>query len=439
MSEFNLFSIKSFLRKLSHFTSSKYLERDNNPTKRREIQKIITKMNNVICNNENYTDTNITDIGTSKDKILYKINETLSTIVNNSSTNINVNSIYQLLSSFGDIHFLLEDCSKAIEDYKEALILCTKSNNLSHQANTKFQLGKLYYEMNEYDSAIDCFFEAQQLFKNLNNYSQEMECQYTLSRINYKKGKYLTAHQYCKEALQLAEQINNYDKIASIKNHLGLICRIIGEKKESEELFKCANVHFKNIKDNTNYVNTLNNLSKTHLLKSNYQKALTGFNECLDMGSKIKNLELLVFINLNKAQFYLAVGDPRNAAHFCLNGLEISILNNYKIGLAKVCRIYGNIFKNYYQYKIADKFFSESIWLYEKMQIPLGLANCCSDYAEMLVDIDQIDQAIEYYKMAQEIYYDLELSQYVDKLQKTINSPQFSIIAEAVTQKSSSI
>ena len=161
---------------------------------------------------------------------------------------------------------------------------------------------------------------------------------------------------------------------------------------------------------------------------------LTLLNESLEICHNTENYQLMVFNYLNKAQFYVEVGDSRNATEFCTRALEIITYLKTPVGLAKASQLYATIFTNYHQFKIAAQFYEESLMLYQEFKIPLGFANCCSEYAEMLAGQEKINEAIKHFKMAQDIFEELELFNYAEELEQTLTSPQFSTKVKSVQE-----
>jgi len=429
MSTNNDSSFDAFISKIPQFIDPNNLVEPDTPTKKRDLREVISIINQFI---KNCADVQPSD---ASEKSLNYIDLALSEALTLTQMDFNDDHANQLISSYARIYYLLGDFAKAIELYNQICEFSKKNNLMHHQAYAKFQIGKICQEDNELELAKHYLVESKQLFHTMKDFRNEIKCWHEIGILDHRRGKYFNALEHYEKALQLAEENAEIMEVAHIKSRLGVVCRILGDKDESEQYLEGAYKTFKELNDYNGQIESLNNLAMIYLQKSNYQIALTYLNESLELCEQRKNYHLKTFVNLNKALFYLEVGDSRDAAKCCMNALETINLHKRTFGLAKASRIYGSIFKNYHQYKIASYFFEESLSLYQKFEIPLGFANCSSEYAEMLVEMNEIEKAAKHFKMAQEILEDLELFQYSDEIEQTLASPQFTPVYATVSKE----
>ncbi len=434
MSHENNTTIKSFLNQIKKFTNQDNIIENPCPSKRRDIREVYSSINQLF---QNSSKLQIDENNKSKyktDKALHNINIALSDV--NAIIDSKIDSEYaiQTIASYANIYYFFNDFPTAIEIYNQIFDLSKKTDNIKFKAYSKFKIAEIYVEEYRLESAKIYLEESKQFYCSIKDYQGEMKCWYSLGIIYHKKGDYFSAYNCYEKAYKLAEVTSELKKEAYIANHLGTISRIIGEKENSEYLFNNALKIFIEINDYVGQIESLNNLAMIFLQKSNYQQALTNLNESIEICEKVENYHLLNFINLNKAHFYLEVGDPRNAAKFCSKAIEIMTISKKTIGLAKACRIYGSIFKNYDQYDIATQFYEESLKLYKEFEIPLGFANCCSEYGELLLDTDKVSDAVKHFNIAMDIYKELELYDCAEKLEETLNSPKFAAKLETVPE-----
>jgi hypothetical protein len=100
------------------------------------------------------------------------------------------------------------------------------------------------------------------------------------------------------------------------------------------------------------------------------------------------------------------------SATTCGKALEILVRLKNPIGIAKTNKLFGRIYWKSGETNTADAFFEESMKLYAEFSIPLGLANCCQEYAQFLEETKDSETAAEFYNKAEEIFRKLDLEQY---------------------------
>ena len=59
----------------------------------------------------------------------------------------------------------------------------------------------------------------------------------------------------------------------------------------------------------------------------------------------------------------------------------------------------------------SEALFKESISLYEEFNIPLGVANCCKEYSNMLLECGRTEDSYKYADKARELYGKLQISE----------------------------
>lgn len=414
--------IDTFIQRLTTINSQWKLLKDISPERKRDIREMITSIQHICNDYQNaarpeYPIKNITQ---------KPIAEILQNIIENLDQNLE--NIYKIpiLISVGDAYFSSGEIAQAQTVYIRTLSIAEEIEMPFFQSKIKFKLGKTHASMANWELAELYFQEAQEYYQNLEDYFSLIEVRAELADLYFKRGDYTTSQNMYTQTLRLAEETKNPQKTAYLKNRLGVVNRIKDERSSSIELLHNSVEMFKNLNEIQGLIESLNELAMSHLQKSNYEKSLNYLNECVELCNKYGDNQLLAFVNLNKAIFYLHVGDYRHAAQFCSEGLKQLIQIQNPIGLAKVAVIYGHIFRNYKQYNIALEWYEESIQLYQDFDIPLGLANSCQEYAEMLFEMGELDQSIKHMEMAKDILDSLELTNKAHEVEKEIDQLEYS-------------
>ena len=414
--------IDTFTQRLTTINSQWKLLKDLSPERKRDIREIISSIQ-LICNSvaKGRSDSNPFEASLKK-----PIAEVLESIMQDLDLYLeNIHKI-PILLSMGDTYFVAGEISRAQSVYIRTLTIAEELKLVFYQTKIKLKLGKTHASLASWELAELYFREALEYYEQLEDYPNLIEVRAELANLYFKKGDYNLSQKLYTQTLRLAEETKSQKKSAYLKNRLGVVNRIKDERSISIEFLQKSVEIFKNLNEIQGTVESLNELAMSHLQKSNYEKSLNCLNECVDLCNQYGDYQLLAYVNLNKAIFYLHVGDYRHAAQFCSEGLKRLIQLKNPIGLAKVAVIYGHIFRNYRQYNIALEWYEESIRLYQDFEIPLGLANSCQEYAEMLSEMGELDQAIKHMEMSRDILISLDLTMKANEVAKEIEQLQYS-------------
>ncbi|MFZ5517528.1 MAG: tetratricopeptide repeat protein [Candidatus Zhuqueibacterota bacterium] len=412
--------IDSFMQRLMTINSQWKLLKDISPERKRDIREIIFSIQH-ICNDIENRSSNPAE--PLKQKPIADILE--SFLQDQGDHRENIYKI-PIMISMGDTYFIAGEINRAQAVYIRTLSIADELKLALYQFQIKFKLGKTHAALASWELAELYFRETYEYYQEREDIPNLIEVRAEMADLYFKKGEYNLSQKLYAQTLRLAEEIKNPNKSAYLKNRLGVVSRIKDERGISIDYLEKAVETFKSLNEIQGLIESLNELAMSHLQKSNYEKSLNYLNECVDLCNTYGDYQLLAYVNLNKAIFYLHVGDYRHAAQFCSEGLKRLIQIKNPIGLAKVAVIYGHIFRNYRQYNIALEWYEESIRFYQDFDIPLGLANSCQEYAEMLSEMGEMDQAIKHMVMAKDVLVSLELTMKSIELEKEIEQMEYS-------------
>ncbi len=414
--------IDTFIQRVATINTHWKMVKDISPERKRDIREIIFTIQH-ICKEVTQESSEENSFKTTSRK---PIAEILQNIIEDLDQNLD--NIYKIpiLISTGDTYFNAGEIARGQAVYIRTLTIAEELNLVFFQTAIKFKLGKTHASLANWELAELYFHEALEYYQTLEDYPNIIEVRAELADLHFKKGEYNLSQKLYVQTLQLAEETKNPKKTAYLKNRLGVVSRIKDERSTSIDLLQKSVDMFEKLDEIQGLIESLNELAMSHVQKSNYEKSLTLLNECVELCTRYGDNQLLAYIYLNKAIFYLHVGDYRHAAQFCSEGLKQLIQIKNPVGLAKVAVIYGHIFRNYKQYNIALEWYEESIRLYQDFEIPLGLANSCQEYAEMLSEMGELDQAIKHMEMAKDILDSLELTNKANEVEKDVEKLYYS-------------
>lgn len=345
----------------------------------------------------------------SLEKVSYYIDLALKTFQNLHGPILNDATHANFIFALSETYETLGDYEAALKYYTVALDLATLLKDQSMQGQINYRMGRIYSEMGYWQKAQDLLIEAIIARQTAGNYSEAALAQIELAKISYRRGEYLKAQEAFQQALETSEQVSDTRNRAFINNSLGIIHRMKCEYDLAYKQFQEALIEFQSIQDFRGAAESLNNLGIVYLWRNELEKAMDCFEKSLQLSQEIGNIPLLPFIYLNKAEFFCKVPDYLMATNMCSRALEYLVKLKNPIGIAKTNMLLGRIFWKSGDWKTGKKFYKESILLYNKFGMPLGLANCYQEYSTMLKARGNSDEAEDFYSKAQEIFNSLNL------------------------------
>lgn len=313
------------------------------------------------------------------------------------------------LLSLAEVYQALGDNAAALRIFQRWLQRNDARREPAMRSHVQLQLGSIYADLGEWAAATQAIDEGLATLTTLRDHAGIISGYIVLGKIAYKQGKYLQARGRFEQGLHLAEESNDVRHIGATKMQLGVIARMQGRSNYALACFQDALIQFQSAQDDAATAECLSHLGVLHLQNRRLREASGCVDKsiglCRDNGWAL----VLAYAYLNKAAVHIEEGDHVLAASTCGKGLELMSLLHNMPGLAKVARLCAQILAVVGPRAAARGFLEISMELYEKFSIPLGLANCYLDMAQLFQTENESVQAATYLARAQEILRTLDL------------------------------
>lgn len=358
----------------------------------------------------------------SFEKVSYYIDLALKSFKNTGGPILDNAQQANFILALSETYENLGNYEAALSNYKIALELCTTLKNHAMQGQVHYRMARVYSAMGEWHKARRLLKKAIPALRSAGNHNEAALAQIELAHISFRKGEYLKAREIFQTALETTEQVGDIRNRAIISNHLGLIQRMAGEHDLAYTYFQQALIEFQSIQDFRGTAESLNNLGQLHLQRQEPRKAYIYFDKSLQLCQEIGYFSLMAFVCLNKTEYYCEIKDIPMAVNTCGRALEYLVRLQNPVGIAKTNLLFGRIFWKSGDSKTAEAFYKQSMSLYEKFRIPLGLANCYREFAQMLEKTGSVDESAHFFSKAQEIYHNLNMQIMAVKGQEKLKS-----------------
>ncbi len=358
------------------------------------------------------------------------------------------------------VKYYTSDYEKALEYSKKALDFALRSGNYDLLANSYNVIGVLYSTMGMHDDALHYYKKYLEISQKLGNYDYISKA-YNNIFVAYKsKGEYQKGKEYYIKSFEIVLKIGNprdlalgYNNMAVIEAqdgqfpkaleymeksvkylqeigdeytlcaHLINLGNLLGEIEKYEEGERVLKNALKIAIDN-NYkleiVKAKSSLLSIYGERGMYEEAERVISEIEKMfdGGFSDPIGKLAFLS-SKVEYYTKIGKLNTAEKDAEEALKIATTMNdeatimgIKESIAKIRCLRGD-------YNTAIRYFEEVLSYWKKMNVKKSMADTYKNYAECMEKVDK-NNAIKYYRLAREIYRQMEIGNFVKKIDKKI-------------------
>jgi tetratricopeptide (TPR) repeat protein len=312
--------------------------------------------------------------------------------------------------ALSETYAALGNSESALQGYTTALDLCADEDDGALSGQIHFKLGKIYSERGDSVKAETFLQASVPLLQECGKFSELCLAQIELAKLAYRQGEYRKAHDIFISALQNSEFVRDLRSRAVVLNNLGIIMRMESDYERAYGNFQESLLEFQRLQDSFGAAESLNNLGMVHLWRQQVEEAIGYFEKSQKLCQEVGHLTLLAFVYLNKSEYYCAIDDLDMAINTCTCALKHFVYLKNPVGIAKSNLLFGRIFHKLADIKSASAFFEQSITMYEELSIPLGLANGCKEYADVLEENGRHEEAAMFRKKADKIFKDLDIN-----------------------------
>ena len=248
------------------------------------------------------------------------------------------------------------DPAKALEYANNANNLSEKIEYESGILNSMITIANVHWIMAEYKEAMDFAVKSKELAEELGLIKELALSLHVIGRIYLELGDYDKSAEYFFECLKLSEQINDKKVIVKAFNSIGSLYFTQNKyEKALEYSFKSMNI-IKEMNDRDGIARQLNNIAAVYGSRDDYEKASQYIEESLKISKELGNRRL-------EGVNYLNLGRINN------------IMKNYDKTI------------EYYRYALS---------IFEDLQNTIYIVRCQINIGHYFMEINKIEQSLEY-------------------------------------------
>jgi len=224
----------------------------------------------------------------------------------------------------GGAYYFLSDYSKALENYKQSLLIRKKLMDNEGVAKITNNIGMIYQELGSYDKALDNYMIALQFYEASQD---EKKIAVILNNIgavygdlkNYDKALLSYMH-----SLEIKQKLDDKSGIASTLHNIGRAYHNLFEYDKAIEYYERSVILKKELNNQYSLALTLNNIGKVYSEQKDFDRALAFFQESLEIVKAIgdKFGESNTLNNIGEA--YLSLNELNRAENYLQQALKIA-------------------------------------------------------------------------------------------------------------------
>lgn len=262
-------------------------------------------------------------------------------------------------------------------------------------------IGDSYYRLNLFESSLRYYKEALSIASTANDENEIVNQLSNLAKVYQSLRKHAEAEQVLLRAVQLSKKSKNVQHLASLYNGLGGQYYELGNFRGSIKYFYESISAFETLRDTTQLVTTLRNISLAYQSMKDFAKAKQIMYRALDLSLKFKDTILLSYTYGSLGAVFQNMLVFDSALFY--NTKQIKLLGE-KGDKDELAIAYGNlgiIYKAKKDYANSKANYLKALEIFKKSKSTRLMTISYINLAELCILTKNGKQAIEYYDKAQ--------------------------------------
>jgi len=309
-----------------------------------------------------------------------------------------------ILESLGDVHSLIGEYEKAIEDYGQAINIISIDR---YKADMHRKMALAHEKMGEYDTSIQEADKGLEYAEagTLENARLLSAKAWTLMR----KGKFEEAYEFLNQCLELAKKHENQDLMGEAYHMMGSIGARKGQYDEALGNFTRAKEIREALNDHRGASVTMNNMGVVHENRGDLDKALENYEKALVTMKKVGDKRAVAMLYNNTGNVHFKRGNLDRAMEYQAQGLKIRSAIGDKLGIEVSYNNIGNI--NFTRGEMEDAVYHylEALKICEEIEDNRGMSMTLANVGIVYRQMGNHEKALEFHEKAitisQEIGY----------------------------------
>jgi len=338
----------------------------------------------------------------------------------------------EALLNIGDTLFALEKWEDARAYYEQSLE--TDEGNEANQARIHLNIGLTLLSEGKWNGAIESYQKSAELFKEIGEKSGLSKCLVNLGIAFRNLGKWEEAIRYYEQSLAIDQELDDQSGIAICLMNIGIALEAVGKIKEAiaryqqsltifkelgneqaiascllnlgnafeilkkwdraVEFYQNSQKIFEKLDDKSNVSKCLTNIGIALRNLGHWEEAIKNYHVGLNWFEKLKDQAAISKCLLDLGVAYFSVNNWDEAINYLQQSRVLFQQLNDRPGEALACQNLGWGYQNHHEVKLALKYFTEALGIYNTLLLQINTEEYRQSYAQEFAELPEIIKSL---------------------------------------------
>ena len=304
----------------------------------------------------------------------------------------------------------------------KALVLSRKIEDNNNESLVLMNMGNLYGDMGKWSKAIEYFKNGLLISEGINNLRRNASILKGIGLACLFKGDTSTGYSYLQESLNICKEIKALDVYAMVLNNIGIYYDMLGRWKKAIEAYKESLSIAKKIKNIIVISNIMNNIGFAYSSLGESKQAIYYLKESVKIADKIGDIYNKGINYVHLGEEYLKKDEFTEVKYYILHAEKIFDELDDKLGLADIYRLKAKLFKKLKKWKDSEIFFKKAIKTYLKFGDKINEGETYYELGDMLIIKKDMDLAKKNLIKSQKILKNIGAKKHLGEIEEKLNN-----------------
>jgi len=303
----------------------------------------------------------------------------------------------------------------------KALKYCRKTKDKDNESLILMCMGNLYGDIGQWDKAIEYFKNSLLISEELNNLKRKARIIKSIGLAYLFKGDTERGYKYLKNSLKICEEIEAEVLYAMVLNNMGIYYDIVGEWENAVKYYKKSLSIYKKLNNIIQISNTMGNIGFAYSYLNKSKIAIFHYKESVILSEKIGDIYNKGINLIHLGEEYLKKDNFSKTKYYIIQAEKIFNKLEDKLGLADVFKLKGILSKKLKDWESSNKFFKRSIKVYSQQGDRLNEGETYYEWGDMLFIKKNKDLAEKKLLKSKKILESIGAKKYLREIEKKLN------------------
>ncbi|MEM2869445.1 MAG: tetratricopeptide repeat protein [Thermoplasmata archaeon] len=279
----------------------------------------------------------------------------------------------EVLVSLGNVHYIIGEWNRALEEFAEVIKLGEESGSDSCRALSHLRMGEIQEKRSDWAQAAENLQKSLEIYTALGDPTGLASTHLALGTMHWRQGEYQKALEEGERCLSILGDGGEKYLRAMAMSLLGNIYTNMGEALKARECYEKGLALALEIGDPLEMARAYNDLGLTEMRAGHYDAALELFQKSVEAAKKSGNIRQVGYTLASLGECFARAGDLETAMDHLDSSIAIFEKLDEKVMIASIMMRRGLIFRNAEEWEMARKCFLESTRVIEELNLPFTL------------------------------------------------------------------